>query len=101
MAGVKYKETIKKLKAEYLELWSSFKIVHDEYVQTRQRSVEFHSVGKELVEKIRDAERILCAGMGRGQYSQYTTTLADKLWGEIRKELPGIDLVGVRSSRDT
>ena len=55
----------------------------------------FNSVGGRVTEVVRDWDQRLCSAMGRGQYSQFTQNLSEKFWGEVRKQFPEIDKVGL------
>ncbi len=63
---------------------------------SRLLKTKFNQVGFEVVDIVRFWERKLCAGMERGNHSVYSNKLADKFWGEVRKDFPKIDLVGVK-----
>ena len=69
--------------------------VHDAYVlDPRKNQDEFNRLGKNVVEEIREWERILCGHSERGRFGKFSSGLADKFWDEIRKHYPKIDFVG-------
>lgn len=81
---------------EHQELFTQFRQIHDDYQKNRaQLQQEFNSVGKEVMEVIREYEDRLCSGMERGVYGKYSDKVAEKFWNRIKKEYPLIELVGV------
>jgi hypothetical protein len=92
----KYKQFFQEMVTENQELFDSFKTIHDNYVINQDAWKEkYNTVGKEVVEIIRNWERKLCSHSERGQYGVFSSKLADKFWDEIRKVYPKIDWVGV------
>lgn len=86
---------------EHQELFTKFDAVHTGYLTNRKAfSAQFHSLGKEVVEIMRDYEHRLCAGMERGNNGVYSSKLAEKFWAEIKKRFSHIELVGVKSNLD-
>ncbi len=93
----KYQEYYKKMRSENEAVFAQFAAVHASYELDKEKyEAEFHRLGQQVVDVIRDWERRLCASMGRGKYSNYTHTLAEKFWSVARKEFANIDMVGVR-----
>jgi hypothetical protein len=83
-------------------LFEEFKPVHDAFAADRTNTVAaetFHVEGQRVVDVVRDWDRRLCAGMGKGKFSQYTQKLSETFWNRVRKDFPLIDLVGVRSKK--
>lgn len=92
----KYKQFFTEMITQNKELFDSFKTIHDNYVINSDAWTEkFNTVGKEIVEIIRNWERKLCSHSERGQYGIFSSKLSDKFWDEIRKVYPKIDYVGV------
>lgn len=92
----KYKKYFQEMFQAHKELFTSFKEIHDQYVGDEEAwKKEFNTVGKQVVEVIREYERMLCAKSDSGQYSKYSSNLADKFWTEVRSYYPRIDFVGV------
>lgn len=100
--AAKYAQYYKLMMEQQGELFAAFKPVHDAFAadRTNQEVAEnFHTQGQKVVDVIRDWDRRLCAGMGRGTFSQYTQKLSETFWDRVRKDFTLIDLVGVRSKK--
>jgi hypothetical protein len=98
---VKYKQFFQEMSDEHQELFVRFDAVHTGYLHNRKAfSAQFHSLGQEVVDIMRDWERRLCAGMERGSNGVFSSKVADKFWAEIKKRYSHIELVGVRSNLD-
>ena len=83
------------------ELFKSFDPIHEGYKTDRKAwSQQFHQVGKEVVEVVREWEHRLCNGMERGQNAVYSSKLAEKFWSEVKQRYSHIELVGVKSNLD-
>ncbi len=83
------------------ELFARFEPIHQGYKTDRKAwSKQFHEVGKEVVEVIREWEHRLCNGMERGHNAVYSAKLAEKFWGEVKLRFSHIELVGVKSNLD-
>lgn len=95
MATTKYKEYFEKMLQENKEAFESFKEVHDAYAEDSTLQEEFNEAGKPIIAIIRDYEDRLCRTSEGSGYGSYTGSLAEKFWGEIRKDYPMIDRVGV------
>lgn len=81
---------------ENKELFTSFKEIHDRYAQDPDNwQNKFNTEGAKIVEIIRTYEKQLCAKSNSGQYSKFSSNLADKFWAEVRLYFPKIDFVGV------
>lgn len=77
------------------ELFTRFKIVHDQYALDPEKwQKEFNEIGEEVSDVIRKYERILCGHTEAGKYGKYSTNLSEKFKDEIRKEFPQIDFIG-------
>lgn len=82
-------------------LMNQFDEIHAGYLKDRKAwSKQFHSVGQQVVDIIRDWEQRLCAGMERGANSVYSMKLSEKFWSEVKKRYSHIELVGVKSNLD-
>jgi len=78
------------------ELFDNFKEIHDEYTLDPSKWQKiYNDYGREIVEVIRDYERKLCIKMGSGKYGQFSASLAQKFWDEVRIKFPKIDFVGI------
>jgi hypothetical protein len=101
MPGVKYKQYYQEMVSNHQDLFDHFKTIHDGYKADRKIwSSQFHSVGGQVVEIIREWERRLCAGMERGNNAVFSSKLSEKFWTEIKKSFSHIELVGVKSNLD-
>jgi hypothetical protein len=97
----KFKQCYQQMSDENDALFNQFQVIHDGYKSDRKQwSKQFHEVGKQVVEIMRDWERKLCSGMERGNNAVYSSKLADKFWEEIKKRYSHIELVGVKSNLD-
>ena len=98
---VKYKQLFQEMSDEHQELFARFDAIHTGYLQNRRAfSAQFHTLGQEVVDIMRDWERRLCAGMERGSNGVFSSKVADKFWSEIKKRYSHIEMVGVRSNLD-
>ncbi len=93
----KFKDYYQQMIDQNSKLFGDFLEIHDKFAKDKfTYQDQFNEQGKKVVEVIRDWERKLCTGMGKGAYSQYTHRLSDKFWELVRKEFALIDLVGVK-----
>lgn len=91
-----YQTAFRSMIEQNKELFETFKAIHDAYVLSPQMNqTKFNDIGREVVDVIQEADRRLCAQMGKGMYSKFTQNLSQKFWDEIRKMFPKIDFVGV------
>ena len=96
MAIQKYKKYYELMLLQNKKVFDQFLEVHNLFVADQKKNApQFHSLGRDVTDIIRFWERKLCAGMERGNNSQYSSKLAEKFWGEVRKTYTHIDLVGV------
>lgn len=101
MPASKYKQFYQDMSDEYQELFAKFDAIHTGYLTNRKAfSAQFHSLGHEVVEIMREYERRLCAGMERSSNGVYSSKVAEKFWSEIKKRYSHIELVGVKSNLD-
>lgn len=92
-----YQKSFQTMLEQNKELFDTFQHVHDAYVLNPDANkAKFNEVGREVTDVIREAERKLCAQMGKGQFSKFTQNLSEKFWNEVRKVYPKIDFVGVQ-----
>ncbi len=91
----KYQEIYKKMLSDNKELFDDFKIIHDAYNLDSSLQDEYNQKGKPVIEIIREYEDRLCGRSEGSGYAAYSGNLAEKFWGEIRKDFPMIDRVGV------
>jgi len=92
----KYKEYFIKMTEENKELFSQFKMIHDQYTLDPDKwKGTFNYEGKKVQDVIRDWERRLCQHSERGKFGVFSENLSDKFWSEVRKMFPKIDYIGV------
>ena len=89
MAQAKFRQYYQQMMEQNKELFAKFKKIP-------ASEPEFHQVGQEVVDLVRDFDRRLCAAMGKGVYSTYSQKLSEKFWDLVRSDFPAIDLVGVK-----
>lgn len=96
MAEAKYKHYYQLMMDRNKDLFDRFQPIHDGFsVDPTAWSDQFHTVGRDVLDAIRDWERRLCHGTEKGQYAQYSAKLSEKFWDEVKKTLPLIDQVGI------
>ena len=79
------------------KLFTSFKNLHDRYlIEPEACHREFNAEGEKILGVIREWERRLCQQTEKGQYSKFSSGLADKFWELVRADYPKIDFVGVK-----
>jgi hypothetical protein len=100
MPTPKFKKMYELMHEQNEELFESFSKIHARFITDKSVADQFHSVGRDVTDVMRDWERRLCAGMERGMHGQYSNKVAEKFWAEAKKEFSHIELVGVKSSFD-
>lgn len=79
--------------------FEEFRKVHDEYEKDEDAmQTKFNSEGEKIMEIVNEWENKLCKQSEKGGYGNFTTGLAEKFRGELRKDFPSIDYVGVTVS---
>lgn len=92
----KYRAAVQEMLEQNQELFDEFKPIHDAYVLNPEANqAKYNSIGSEVMDVIRDFERKLCAKMGAGMYSKFSTNLSEKFMEEIAKIYPKIMFIGV------
>ena|SRR3990170_7152872 len=92
----KYRLYFQKMLDSNLNLFSSFRIIHDNYALNPDLfQEEFNKKGKEVLLTMREWEDKLCRQSEKGGYGVFSGGLADKFWDEIRRNFPEIDNVGL------
>lgn len=95
----KFKQTFDEMVKKNRELFIKFKITHDMYAtDPKTFRDQFNQEGKQVLEIIREYENKLCGHSEQGQYSKFSANLAEKFWGEVRKNYPRIDFVGIKTN---
>lgn len=97
MATPKYKQYFDLMVEKNQALVQEFREVHDAFANNGSRADDFHRIGRDFLDAVRDWERRLCSGMERGRYASYSAKLAEKYWELVNKNFPMADQVGVKS----
>ena len=93
----KYQAIFIRMQDENKELFDNFTQVHDAFILNPDANkVRFNEVGHEVLDVIREYERILCGKTESGQYGKFSSNLSQKFWSEIRKVYRKIDFVGIQ-----
>jgi len=80
--------------------FEDFQKLHDRYVLSPDKNqTEYNKYGEKILVIIREWENKLCSQSEKGGYGVFTSNLADKFWGEVRKHYPKIDSVGLIVSK--
>ncbi len=92
----KYRQFVQNMLDENKELFDEFKPIHDAYVvNPAANQAKYNAIGSEVMDVIREYERRLCAKMGAGQYSKFSTNLSEKFMAEIKAIYPKIMHIGI------
>lgn len=95
--AAKYRQLFLEMMEKHRDIMLDFKEVHDNFVKDEKLyKKEFNEKGAKVVEIIREYEMKLTSHQNSGQFSKYSSGLADKFWDQIRSFLPRIDFVGVK-----
>ena len=95
--AAKYRQLFLEMMEQHRDLMLDFKDIHDKFLQDEEQyKNEFNEKGKKVVDVIREYEMKLTAHQNSGQFSKYSSGLADKFWDQIRSFFPRIDFVGVK-----
>ena len=82
---------------ENKDLFDNFKHVHDAFILNPEANkARFNEVGAEVLDVVREYERILCGKTESGGYGKFSTNLSRRFWDEVRKAYRKIDFVGVQ-----
>ena len=81
-------------------LFDSFRDLHARYgLEEESLQEEFNREGEKVLEVVREWENKLCSHSEKSGYGSYTTSLAEKFQGEVKKMFPLIDRVGLITKR--
>ncbi len=81
---------------EHKDLFDTFSQIHAAYLPNPDANkAKFNEIGREVVDVIREYERILCGKTESGQYGKFSSNLSQKFWDEVRRLYRKIDFVGV------
>lgn len=91
----KFKEYFKRMIEQNKKEFDSFRKIHDEYsLNPNSLQEKYNKEGKKILAIIKEWEGKLCKQQEKA-YSQYSGKLAEKFWGEVRREFPMIDHIGI------
>lgn len=97
MSISKYQQYYQKMIDQNHKLFDQFARIHALYqIEPDKHQQDFHKIGMEVLDLVRDWERRLCAAMGKGQFASYSHRLAEKFWSLVRQDFSLIDQVGVK-----
>jgi hypothetical protein len=95
----KYRQYVQSMLTENQELFDAFRPIHDAYaINPDANQGKFNDAGRPVMDVIQEYERKLCAKMGAGQYSKFSTNLSEKFMEEVKAIFPKIMFVGVTRS---
>jgi len=95
----KYQQLIAELYRDHINEMNAFQEIHDLYATDQKKyQDEFNSQGEKIMDLLHFYERQLCGKSERSGMGVYSSKLAEKFWGEIKKKLSMIDFVGVKIS---
>lgn len=81
------------------ELFSRFEKIHTKYVDTDgANQEEFNKVGAQVLDIVRDYEKLLTSKSDSTNYAKFSSNLSDKFMDQVRRVYPKIDFIGVLSS---
>lgn len=88
--------------SENKKLFDDFKNLHDRYALTPDGlQEEFNQEGEKVLAVVHEWENKLCRQSEKAGFGNYTTGLAEKFQGELKKIFPKIDHVGIISKKET
>ena len=93
----KYQTMFQRMLEEHKELFDNFTQVHEAFTLNEEMNkARFNQIGSEVLDVIREYERILCGKTESGQYGKFSSNLSQKFWDEIRRVYRKIDFVGIK-----
>jgi len=96
MAQAKFKKVFEDMWTDHKSELEQFMVTHAKFsVDPKSNRAEFNKQGDKIIAIIRHYESILCGRSEGAGFGNYTSKLAEKFWGEVRKVFPEIDEVGV------
>jgi hypothetical protein len=96
MSNTKYKKFYELMSDRHKDLFDKFTPIHEGFSTDPDKwADQFHSIGRDVMDVVRDWERRLCSGSEKTGYGQYSASLAEKFQGEVKKRFPLIHQVGL------
>jgi len=94
--AAKYVEYVQMMLEQHAQEFSAFRKVHDAYQLNQEvHQDKFNADGKAILDIVRDFEDRLCNRSEGSGYGKYTSNLAEKFQGEVKKHFPMIEHIGV------
>lgn len=95
----KFQKYFLEMVESHKELFDHFKKTHAEYVETDgANQEEFNTLGAQVMEIVRDYEKLLTSKSDSTSYAKFSSNLSDKFMDQVRRVYPKIDFIGVLSS---
>ena len=92
----KYKEYVERMLEANKELFEEFAKLEAKYsLDQDAHQEEFNKLGEKVILVTKEWEGKLCRQSEKAGYSSYTTALAEKFQGEVKRHFPLIDHVGI------
>lgn len=93
----KFQTMFQRMLEEHKELFDNFTQVHDAFILNPDANkTRFNQMGAEVLDIIREYERVLCGKTESGGYGKFSSSLSQKFWYEARKVYRKIDFVGIK-----
>lgn len=99
-AMTKHKQIFNQMLEENKALFADFERVHSRYdLDPKTWQEKFNESGQAVMECLKKYEDKLCRFSEKGQYANFSASLAEKFWELVRQKFPKIDFVGVKISQ--
>lgn len=93
----KYQAYYREMVSQNKSLFEEFTKIHDLYASNQDKwKKDFNEIGEKTLEVIKKWEGKLCSKTEGGSFNKFSSGLADKFWGEVRKNFIYIDFIGVK-----
>jgi len=92
----KYQKVYQQMVDQNRALFNEFLKIHEAFVaDPNANKAEFNRIGSNVMDVIRNSEKLLVSRSESTGYGKYSTALSDKFLAEVRKDFPKIDYVGI------
>ncbi len=92
----KYQKVYQQMVDNNRALFNEFLKIHEAFVANpNDNKEEFNRIGSDVMDVIRNSEKLLVSRSESTGYGKYSTALSDKFLAEVRKDFPKIDYVGI------
>lgn len=96
MAKPQFKKVFEDMWTDHKPELEHFMITHAKFAaDPKKNRAEFNKEGERIIEIIRHYESVLCGRSESTGFGNYTSKLAEKFWGEVRKVFPEVDEIGI------